>query len=145
MDKAKTVDNLGPRAHERFIENAKLLSDEELQKVIQTPTVAKRTETLTTTPIYPELIKLWQLQNNAAWPFEKPPFFETASSNLFSNQLVPNLGPLDEFIEKLESEKSSDPEIEKQRNQLIDFATRMKRLNKVLEDIKKKQDEYHKG
>jgi len=149
MNKSKTVDNLGSEVHQRYIDGTKLLSEEELIKVFQSPNVAKRAEVLTTAPKYPELDLLWGFRERETSPFVPPPNF-VLTTNVFIYQLIPSFGPDEKLLEKLDylkakEEDNEQSEQEKQRKRLLKFAALMSQLNKIISDIKKRKDEYHKG
>ncbi len=145
MADAKTVDNLGPDVHQRFIEDTRLLSDEEVQKIYQTPSIAKRAEVLKTAPKYSEIDLLWGVQDRETSPFVEPPDF-VLTTDVFTYSLIPSLGSGSEIVQKLESLKEEkDSDVERQRKTLMKFAKDLITLNKILELIKRKQEEFHKG
>ena len=156
MVDAKTIDNLPPDVNRRFIEDTKLLSEEDVKKVFQTPSIATRAEILKTAPEITKLDVLFGLEEIETSPFAAPENFVLAT-NIFTYQLIPNFGPINEIIEKLESiedknqkkkkkkKEEEDSEENKQRKRLLKFAFLMDTLNEILTDIKKRKDEYHKG
>ncbi|MFA6119323.1 MAG: DUF5399 family protein [Parachlamydiales bacterium] len=166
MADAKTVDNLGLEVHKRYIDDVKLLSEEEVKKIFQAPSVASRAEILKTAPQLTEMDLLWGTNQSETSLFEPPANF-AVTSNIFSYQMVPSLGSMAELVEKLESiefsnkkrkkkkkktsnedeeeNEGSEEEEELQKQHLIKFATMMTDLNKIITEIKKRKDEYHKG
>lgn len=145
MADAKTVDNLGADVHQRFIDDTRLLNDEELQKIYQTPSIAKRAEVLKTAPKFSEIDLLWGAQEKETSPFAEPPNF-VLTTDVFTHLLIPSVGNGNDIIQKLESlkqEKESD--VERQRKALLNFANNYQKLNKDLEYIKRKQEEFHRG
>ncbi|NGX64155.1 MAG: hypothetical protein KR126chlam6_01582 [Candidatus Anoxychlamydiales bacterium] len=153
MVDAKTIDNLPPEVNRRFIEDTKLLSEEDVKKVFQTPSIATRAEVLKTAPETTKLDMLFGLEKIETSPFAAPDNFVLAT-NIFTYQLIPNFGPINEIIEKLESieekkkkrkKEEEEAEEERQRKRLLKFAFLMDTLNSILTDIKKRKDEYHKG
>jgi len=155
MVDAKTIDNLPPDVNRRFIEDTKLLSEEDVKRVFQTPSIAARAEVLKTAPEITKLDVLFGLEQIETSPFAAPENFVLAT-NIFTYQLIPNFGPINELIEKLESiedknqkkkkrKKEEESEKDKQRKRLLKFAFLMDSLNTILTDIKKRKDEYHKG
>jgi hypothetical protein len=167
MADAKTVDNLGPEVHKRYIDDIKLLSEEDVKKIFQTPSVASRTEVLKTAPQLSEFDLLWGITQTETSPFEAPPNF-AMTSDIFSYQLIPSFGPTNDIIEKLnsldfkkkkkkkkkspdepdedgEDDEDGEEENERERKNLLKFAMIMSDLNKIITEIKKRKDEYHKG
>jgi hypothetical protein len=152
MADSKTIDNLGPEVHQRYIEGTKLLTEEELSKFFKTPEVATRTEILETAAKYSKLDLLWGIQQRETSPFEEPPNF-VLTTNVLTYLLIPSLGSGKEIYEKLKSIKEKEEEEgseeesekEKQRKKLLKFALLMKELNEILLEIKRKKEEYHKG
>lgn len=166
MADAKTIDNLGPEVNRRYIDDTRLLSDEEVQKIVQTPSVARRAEVLKTAPKFTEIDLLWGVQERASSPFVEPPNF-VLTTDVFTYSLIPSIGTGSEIIQKLESikrddkkekqkqekgqeeeqeeKKQKDTDEERQRKILLKFAKDLFTLNKILEVIKRKQEEFHKG
>jgi len=153
---AKTIDNLGPEVHKRYIDDVKLLSDEEIQKIFKTPNIATRVEELQRAPQLKELEILWGLKESESFIFAPPPGF-AISADLFTYQLIPSFGSIKDIIEKLQlSKKASDKkkkavkekdlsDEENQKQHLLKFANVLLDLNKILFEIKKRKEEYHKG
>ncbi|MBN2479735.1 MAG: DUF5399 family protein [Parachlamydiales bacterium] len=156
MSDAKTVDNLGPEVHNRYMQDISLLSEKEVQKFLKTPSVASRTEILKIQPSYPELDLLWGLSQNNTTPFAPPANYFIATTDIFTYQLMPSFGPVEEIVEKLDSfveekkkrkkrENKEDQEEQKESEKLLKFAKMVSILNKIISEIKKRKDEYHKG
>lgn len=144
MAESKTIDNLGPDVHQKFINDTRLLNDEEVKKIFETPKIAERAEVLKTAPKYSEIDLLWGTQQKTS-PFVEPPDF-VLTTNVFTHSLIPSLGSGLEISQKLESLKEEkDSEVERQRKTLMKFVNDYVTLNKILELIKRKQDEFHKG
>lgn len=145
MAESKTIDNLGPEVHQNFIDKTRLLSDEEVQKIIQTPSIAARAEILTTAPTFPETDLLWETQRKESSPFAEPPGFVLAT-DVFTHAVIPAIGSGTETVQKLESLKDEkDSEVERQRKILTKFIKNYISLNEMLKYIKRKQEEFHKG
>ncbi|NGX33593.1 MAG: hypothetical protein K1060chlam4_01664 [Candidatus Anoxychlamydiales bacterium] len=146
MDKAKTVDNLGPEVHNAYMRAEKLLDEPGVQKISQTPSIAQRAEVLTTAAQPLESDKLFRLNERASSPFAPPEDF-VLRADIFSHQLVPTMGIITELKEKLESINQKDLNDE-EKNQMLSLSktfVTMDTLNKILQDIQKRKDEYHKG
>lgn len=154
MPDAKTVDNLGPEAHQRYINDTKILSEKEVQRVFKTPNVATRAEVLKVAPQVSEIEQLMGVSESFSSPFAPPPQ-ETLTSSIFTFQIIPNFGPINELVEKLKSfevKKGGKKKItkeeekeEKQRKSLLKFAALLNILNKISSEIQNRKDEYHKG
>ena len=144
MVEAKTVDNLGPEVHQRFINDVKLLNEEEVQKFFQSPSVAKRAEILKTSPKHAETDILWGLSDIGTSLFNEPPDF-VLSTDIFTYKIIPSLEEKD-VMEKLNLiKKEEGTDVEQQRQNLLKFAAHLDNLNKILAEIQRKKDEYHKG
>ncbi|NGX52975.1 MAG: hypothetical protein KR126chlam5_01282 [Candidatus Anoxychlamydiales bacterium] len=146
MADAKTVDNLGPEVNNSYMRAMELLGEEEVKKIFQTPSIAKRAEVLRTAAQPLESDKLFGLNESASSPFATPENFVLAA-DIFSHQLVPTMGIITKLKEKLESIKQKDLS-EEEKNQKITLSktfVTMETLNKILQDIDKRKDEYHKG
>lgn len=150
MADARTVDNLGPQAHEQYIKNALLSEREDVKKVSKNPSIATRAEILTTSPTSTALDQLWGIKKSATSPFTPPANFFLTTADIFTHQLVPTLGLVSSMLEKLQSLAASSKtplsqKEEEESKKILKFLTLMERLNKILSDIKKRKDEYHKG
>ncbi|NGX30600.1 MAG: hypothetical protein K940chlam4_01450 [Candidatus Anoxychlamydiales bacterium] len=146
MADAKTIDNLGPEVNNSYMRAMELLSEEEVKKIFQTPSIAKRAEVLTTAAQPLESDKLFGLKESESSPFAPPEDFVLAADS-FSYQLVPSMGITTTLNEKLDSLKPKDlSDAEKNQMKTLSktFIT-MHTLNKILQDIQKRKDEYHKG
>jgi len=144
MTDAKTVDNLGADVHQRYINDTRLLSEEE-QTLFKVPNIAKRAEVLKTAPNYPQIELLWGLQEKETSPFVEPPGFVLTTA-VFTYSLIPSIGHDSEIIEKLEALKEKkDSDEERQRNNLLKFAKAVSFLNKIISEISRKKEEFHKG
>jgi len=146
MVNAKTVDNLGPEVNNSYMKAIELLSEEEVKKIFQTPSIANRAEILKTAAQPLESDKLFRLNESVSSPFEPPENFVLAA-NIFSHQLIPAMGTIAILKEKLESIDEKDLSDE-EKNQILTLSKtfrRMDTLNEILQDIQKRKDEYHKG
>jgi hypothetical protein len=144
MSDAKTVDNLGLDVHQNYIDKTRLLSDEEVQKIYQTPNIASRAEVLTTAPKYSEIDLLWGAAESQPSFFAEPPNFVLAT-DVFTYKTIPSV-EIEEIKQKLDSlKKEKESDVEKKRAILTNFASRLNIIDKNLELIKRKQDEFHKG
>ncbi|NGX34805.1 MAG: hypothetical protein K1060chlam1_01161 [Candidatus Anoxychlamydiales bacterium] len=145
MADAKTIDNLGYKAHERFIKDTRFLSPEEAKK-LKAPSIAKRAEVLATAAKPLEIDLLFGTKESESSPFAAPEDFVLAT-DVFSHQLVPTMGITTELKEKLDSLKTVDlnDEEKKQMKTLSKSLSTLETLNKILQDIQKRKDEYHKG
>ncbi|NGX41297.1 MAG: hypothetical protein KR126chlam4_01136 [Candidatus Anoxychlamydiales bacterium] len=146
MADAKTIDNLGPEVNNSYMRAMELLSEEEVKKIFQTPSIAKRAEVLTTAAQPLESDKLFGLKESESSPFAPPEDFVLAADS-FSYQLVPSMGitaTLNEKLDSLKPKDLSDAEKNQMKTLSKTFIT-MHTLNKILQDIQKRKDEYHKG
>ncbi|KKL79945.1 hypothetical protein LCGC14_2009760 [marine sediment metagenome] len=146
MADAKTIDNLGPEVNNSYMRAMELLSEEEVKKIFQTPSIAKRAEVLTTAAQPLESDKLFGLKESESSPFAPPEDFVLAADS-FSYQLVPSMGitaTLNEKLGSLKPKDLSDAEKNQMKTLSKTFIT-MHTLNKILQDIQKRKDEYHKG
>ena len=148
MAEAKTVDNLGADVHQRYINDTRLLSEEE-KTLFKTPDIAKRAEVLETALKYPHIELLWGLQEKETSFFIEPPGF-VLTTDVFTYSLIPSLGPDSQIIEKLEAikeekDKEKDSDKERQRKSLLKFAKALSFLNTIISEISRKKEEFHKG
>ena len=143
--KYQTVDNLNPKAYERYIADTSLLNEEEVQQVIKTPNVAAKAEVLTTTPKHPEIDILLKLLQRDSSPFTEPPGF-VLTNNVFTHSLIPSIGSIEELIKKLEPLKvKNDSVVKKQLEILEGFGRVLGTLDEILKIIKRKENEFQKG
>ena len=146
MADAKTVDNLGPEVNNSYMRAMELLGEEEVKKIFQTPSIAKRAEVLKTAAQPLESDKLFGLKESASSPFVPPENF-VLSAESFSYQLVPTMGITTELKEKIESinQKDLSGEEKKQKKTLSKSFTTIDTLDNLLREAKRRTNEYHKG
>src|SRR3989338_2337955 len=97
MADAKTIDNLGPEVHKRYMDALKLLDEKDVEKVFKTPAIAGRIETLTVSPSYSMVEELFNTRENKSSPFVPPPKFFLTSSNIFTSSIIPALDENDKI------------------------------------------------
>lgn len=146
-ENSRTVDNIGIDVHKRYIDDSSLLSKEE-KEIFQTPniasSVAKSAEVLSIAPKSLETDILLGVQQKTT-PFAPPPEF-VLRTNIFTYNLIPPISNGEDLIQKLQSIKQNkDSAIEKEREILLKSFQTYKKLDIIRADIKKKQDEFHKG
>jgi Family of unknown function (DUF5399) len=143
---AKTIDNLGPEAHQRFIEGTRLLGDEEIQRIIQTPNVAQRAQVLKTTLVPSKTDVLFEETLVKKSPFDPPENF-VLGKEVLTHQLIPSLGSPNQMASKLNNLKETDlnDAEKKQKEALSQFNNRYLALDKIQQDIDNRESEFHKG
>ena len=147
MTDAKTIDNLGPETHKRFIENTKLLSDADIAKFFASANLGKISDR--TTSIITDAVSGSELDKFLG--------FEQKTSNFMSPPVIPTdilkfnrlIGPLPG---KIVLNKLNEIKVDKKKSKLGDekkilenFAKTMINLNKIISEIAKKLHEYKKG
>ncbi len=146
MADAKTIDNLGPEVHQDFINRIQLLSEEEVKKLTETPSIAKRAEVLTTAIKPLESDKLFGLETSQTSPFI-PPKELVLAIDVLTHSLIPSLGTTAELLQKLKSLNESDlsEEEKDQMKSLSKTITTIDTLTNILQEIQRKKQEYKKG
>jgi len=145
MADAKTVDNLGPQVHQRYIEDTRFLSKEELAKLAPS-SIAKKVEVLETAAKPLETDLLFKTKESESSPFAPPEDF-VLGLNVFTSSIAPNMGTLEEIQERLNSLNKTDLS-DKEKNQMKTLNKSFARINlldKMLQDVKKRSNEYQKG
>lgn len=126
MADAKTIDNLGVEVNKRYIDDLKLINEEDVKRIFQTPSVATRAEVLKTAAQLSEFDMLWGIGSSETTLFEAPPNF-MMTSNVFTYQLIPSFGPTNEIIEKLTSIKFEEKK-KKKKSQKTKMKMKMERM-----------------
>jgi hypothetical protein len=156
--KARTIDNLGVDTSVRYAQDQKSLD----QKFLEDATFASsKSEIISTVPSFPmELEILFGFERKiSAWAdFLAPPDYTSLRSSLFSFQLIPGLGTLEKQelkIEKIENFRKrkkkkkamtkEEDEEEKEKEVLLKLLLCIKSLEKNLELINARRNQYHKG
>ena len=172
MAEAKTIDNLGPDASNRWARDQQHL-DPSLIK--EAPFVSKQSTTDITSPCLHSQcnVLLQSNQQSTPWASLRPPSgYHLQNKRLFTHQSIPSLGS-DEFlgtqIQKIKDKTETDQESRKKRRKvkgqeryrweeereekeelleaktLISFLERIQLLDSLITEINARRNQYQKG
>jgi hypothetical protein len=137
-----TVDNLPRSVNQSYADRTRLLSDEELRKVTQTPNIAQRAEAFIATARQDEAINLFGLSQATTY-FEEPANLDNA--NVFVERLLPSIKDPKDNLDKLNSIKPKNFLDTAQKQDLLNFVNDVAARDKVSAYIKSKLNEFSKG
>ena len=142
----RTIDNLGPDASLRYIEDTKQAD----LGLVRDSRIAKRAETVVTKSFFSEELDTllhFMRKNVPLALFCPPPFLRKFLSVLFSYNLT-RIGriDIDKITEKFKLVVKPDKKRKaKEQEKLLTFLKKHEELQRILEYIIAKRGEYHKG
>lgn len=137
-----TIDNLPKDVNQSFADRTKLLSDEELRKVTQTPGIANRAEAMIAIAKQDEASNLFGLAQRATF-FEEPD--DSSVVNVFAEKVIPSIGESKDNLDKLDSTKTKNTLEENQKKDLSGFFRDLDLKDNLAAYIKSKLNEFSKG
>ncbi|MBI3508816.1 MAG: DUF5399 family protein [Chlamydiia bacterium] len=159
--KSKTIDDLGIDASKQYAENQRLYDPSLIE---ESRLVAPRSQIPTVMPYAPsEMDAYFSVGKGNSWAlFTPPPEFVVYGENFFSYQLIPSLGPqekqdadaeklqhLEDFLDKERGKKGQsnddEEEDEEQKERLIAMFQCLQKLDKTLNLINARRNQYQRG
>ncbi|NGX38923.1 MAG: hypothetical protein KR126chlam1_00239 [Chlamydiae bacterium] len=159
---ARTIDDLGLESSSRYAEDQELFDQTLIQEARIIPSQTKITSTL---PTYPsEFDALFELEKQGTvWArFLAPPNYYASRRRLFSEQIIPTLGPPDlqetkmGRIEAIGAEEKGkrreegappnvEEELETEKQTLMHLLQNIHLMDELLIDINSRRVQYQKG
>lgn len=154
--KSKTIDNLGPGVSKRYAEDVENTDRSLIRDSRKVPT---QTYVTTTAPSYKSQVDdLLEIKQPTSWAtFEEPKNFTSHNKNLFTFQLIPSMGTVEQqqtnkdqinIIKEQEDQQEQEqeePEEEEDIDKVVKLLDWMGILDKYILFINGKRGQYHKG
>ncbi len=140
-EKPLTIDNYGRDASIRYARDQEIY---DANFTTESRLIPQKTEVSVTKPYVPsEFDQLYSVKKTTSWAlFSPPPHFYEHDKSLFSYQLIPSLGD----YEKRESDSDKLEKIEGEgKGAITDMFEVLNQMNKILEAINGKRNQYQRG